>query len=203
MSVSISFYDMHNTKTLKRKKWSTTFALPSTFKKLSSLFFYFWRGSRVWSFFLSWSWRLQRKERRKCHKNEAAKSYSKQFTFFAVGDSGGASEQMDFDFSPLVHSGLVFCNEWHHLYSTTKAFRVYCTAFEKSPKMSHSFKDKTYSCFVFIFDSKFTLLDNFQILSKVILSCFLLQVSEFVLVFGNFLQRRLHTRKRENRLKIL
>lgn len=134
MSVSISFYDMHNTKTLKRKKWSTTFALPSTFKKLSSLFFYFWRGSRVWSFFLSWSWRLQRKERRKCHKNEAAKSYSKQFTFFAVGDSGGASEQMDFDFSPLVHSGLVFCNEWHHLYSTTKAFRVFCTVFENVPK---------------------------------------------------------------------
>ena len=66
-----------------------------------------------------------------------------------------------------------------------------------------SFKDKTYACFVFIFDSKFTLLDNFQILSKVILSCFLLQVSEFVLVFGNFLQRRLHTRERENRLKIL
>ena len=63
-----------------------------------------------------------RKERRKCHKNGwclAAKS-SKQFTFFAVGDSGGASEQMDFDFSPLVHSGLVFCNEWHH---TQKAFR--------------------------------------------------------------------------------
>ena len=61
------------------------------------------------------------------------------------------------------------------------------------------FKDKTYSCFVFIFDSKFTLLDNFQILSKVILSCFLLQVSEFVLVFGNFLQRRLHTRERERK----
>ena len=73
----------------------------------------------------------------------------------------------------------------------------------KQSKMSHFCKDKTYSCFVFIFDSKFTLLDNFQILSKVILSCFLLQVSEFVLVFGNFLQRRLHTREEENRLKIL
>ena len=40
---------------------------------------------------------------------------SKRFTFFAVGDSGGASEQMDFDFSPLVHSGFVFWNEWMNL----------------------------------------------------------------------------------------
>ena len=104
----------------------------------------------------------------------------KRFTFFAVGDSGGASEQMDFDFSPLVHSGFVFwkTNEWIS---------------SLAPK---SFWD-SYPWF-FIFNYEFLLLHNFQVLPEVELSCFLLQVGEFIFVFGNFLQLWFYTEIEEN-----
>lgn len=49
--------------------------------------------------------------------------------------------------------------------------------------------------FVFFFKGEFLLLDNFELVTEIEFSCFLLKLGEFVLVFGDLFQCRLHARE--------
>ena len=53
-------------------------------------------------------------------------------------------------------------------------------------------KGKTYFLVV-VFEFKLLLFNSFELISEVELSCFLLQLSKFIFVFGDFLKGRLDT----------
>ena len=85
------------------------------------IFFSFGAELVGWLFFIEVPFILQHQKKTSfCFPSEMNISYSffsyeKQskwiLTSLVVGDSGGKSEEKDLDFSPLVHWGLLFCNE--------------------------------------------------------------------------------------------